>query len=64
MTARNRLKSSASVLVLLGEDQADEKKMAAGFNWFLVLSSVFLCNLVKTLLPSISSFVSTDSKWF
>ncbi len=50
--------------VLLGEDQVDEKKMAAGFNWFLVLSAVFLCNLVKTLLPSISSFVSTDSKEF
>ncbi len=28
--------------VLLGEDQVDEKKMAAGFNWFLVLSAVFL----------------------
>ncbi|KAI2655973.1 Guided entry of tail-anchored proteins factor 1 [Labeo rohita] len=46
------------MFVSLGEDQADEKKMAAGFNWFLVLSSVFLCNLVKTLLPSISSFLS------
>ncbi|ROL44229.1 Tail-anchored protein insertion receptor WRB [Anabarilius grahami] len=32
--------------------------MAAGFNWFLVLSCVFLCNLVKTFLPSISSFLS------
>uniref|UniRef100_A0A672NHC3 Guided entry of tail-anchored proteins factor 1 n=1 Tax=Sinocyclocheilus grahami TaxID=75366 RepID=A0A672NHC3_SINGR len=32
--------------------------MAAGFNWFFVLSSVFLVNLVKTLLPSISSFLS------
>ncbi|XP_059389480.1 guided entry of tail-anchored proteins factor 1-like [Carassius carassius] len=32
--------------------------MADGFNWFLVLSSVFLVNLVKTLLPSISSFLS------
>jgi len=57
----NRLKT---VFVLLGEDQGDEKKMAAGFNWFLVLSCVFLCNLVKTLLPSISSFVSIDSKGF
>lgn len=33
--------------------------MAAGYAWFLVLGSVFLCNLMKTLLPSISSFVST-----
>ncbi|XP_063061274.1 guided entry of tail-anchored proteins factor 1 [Engraulis encrasicolus] len=32
--------------------------MAAGYNWFLVLGSVFLCNLVKTLLPSLSSFLS------
>lgn len=32
--------------------------MAAGYAWFLVLGSVFLCNLMKTLLPSISSFVS------
>uniref|UniRef100_A0A8C1XZP9 Guided entry of tail-anchored proteins factor 1 n=1 Tax=Cyprinus carpio TaxID=7962 RepID=A0A8C1XZP9_CYPCA len=32
--------------------------MADGFNWFLVLSSVFLVNLVKTLLPSISSFLT------
>ncbi|XP_062407800.1 guided entry of tail-anchored proteins factor 1 [Sardina pilchardus] len=32
--------------------------MAAGYNWFLVLGSVFLCNLVKTLLPSFSSFLS------
>lgn len=32
--------------------------MATGFAWFLVLGSVFLCNLMKTLLPSISSFVS------
>ncbi|XP_056612938.1 guided entry of tail-anchored proteins factor 1 [Triplophysa dalaica] len=32
--------------------------MAAGFNWFLVLSAVFLCNLVKSLLPSISSCLS------
>ncbi|TSP46810.1 Tail-anchored protein insertion receptor WRB [Bagarius yarrelli] len=29
-----------------------------GLNWLLVLSSVFLCNLVKTLLPSISSLLS------
>lgn len=33
--------------------------MAAGYAWFLVLGSVFLCNLMKTLLPSISSFVSS-----
>lgn len=32
--------------------------MAAGCAWFLVLASVFLCNLVKALLPSISSCVS------
>lgn len=32
--------------------------MAAGYAWFLVLGSVFLCNLMKALLPSISSFVS------
>ncbi|XP_061733441.1 guided entry of tail-anchored proteins factor 1 [Nerophis ophidion] len=31
--------------------------MAAGYAWFLVLGSVFLCNLMKTLLPSISSFL-------
>lgn len=35
--------------------------MAAGYVWFLVLGSVFLCNLMKTLLPSISSFVSVTS---
>lgn len=34
--------------------------MAAGYAWFLVLGSVFLCNLMKTLLPMISSFVSID----
>lgn len=38
----------------------DGAKMAAGYAWFLVLGSVFLCNLMKTLLPSISSFVSID----
>lgn len=32
--------------------------MAAGYAWLLVLGSVFLCNLMKALLPSISSFVS------
>ncbi|KAG7483690.1 guided entry of tail-anchored proteins factor 1 [Megalops cyprinoides] len=32
--------------------------MAAGYAWFLVLGSVLLCNLVKTLLPTISSFLS------
>lgn len=32
--------------------------MAGGCAWFLVLGSVFLCNLMKALLPSISSFVS------
>lgn len=32
--------------------------MAAGYAWFLVLGSVFLCNLMKALLPSISSCVS------
>ncbi|XP_064841101.1 guided entry of tail-anchored proteins factor 1-like [Oncorhynchus masou masou] len=31
--------------------------MAAGCAWFLVLGSVFLCNLFKTLLPTISSFL-------
>ncbi|KAF5906075.1 tail-anchored protein insertion receptor WRB [Clarias magur] len=31
---------------------------AVGYNWLLVLSSVFLCNLVKILLPSISSLLS------
>lgn len=40
----------------------DGAKMAAGYAWFLVLGSVFLCNLMKTLLPSISSFVSIDYK--
>lgn len=33
-------------------------KMATGYAWFLVLGSVFLCNLMKTLLPTISSFLS------
>ncbi|XP_024002395.1 guided entry of tail-anchored proteins factor 1 isoform X2 [Salvelinus sp. IW2-2015] len=32
--------------------------MAAGCAWFLVLGSVFLCNLFKILLPTISSFLS------
>lgn len=32
--------------------------MAAGYAWFLVLGSVFLCNLMKILLPTISSFLS------
>ncbi|XP_053730135.1 guided entry of tail-anchored proteins factor 1 isoform X1 [Synchiropus splendidus] len=32
--------------------------METGYAWFLVLASVFLCNLMKTLLPSISSFFS------
>ncbi|XP_034404739.1 guided entry of tail-anchored proteins factor 1 [Cyclopterus lumpus] len=32
--------------------------MAAGYAWFLVLGSVFLCNLMKTLLPTISSLLS------
>ncbi|XP_049433306.1 guided entry of tail-anchored proteins factor 1 isoform X2 [Epinephelus fuscoguttatus] len=32
--------------------------MASGYAWFLVLGSVFLCNLMKTLLPTISSFLS------
>ncbi|XP_028817054.1 guided entry of tail-anchored proteins factor 1 [Denticeps clupeoides] len=32
--------------------------MAAGYSWFLVLGSVFLCNLVKSLLPSVSTFLS------
>nr|XP_023700810.1 tail-anchored protein insertion receptor WRB [Paramormyrops kingsleyae] len=32
--------------------------MAEGCAWFLVLGSVLLCNLVKTLLPSISSSLS------
>ncbi|XP_027019321.1 guided entry of tail-anchored proteins factor 1 [Tachysurus fulvidraco] len=31
---------------------------AAGLNWLLVLSSVFVCNIVRTLLPSISSVLS------
>ncbi len=34
--------------------------MATGYAWFLVLGSVFLCNLIKILLTSISSFVSRD----
>ncbi|XP_010765480.1 guided entry of tail-anchored proteins factor 1 [Notothenia coriiceps] len=32
--------------------------MAASYAWFLVLGSVFLVNLMKTLLPSISAFFS------
>uniref|UniRef100_A0A3Q2TDQ4 Guided entry of tail-anchored proteins factor 1 n=1 Tax=Fundulus heteroclitus TaxID=8078 RepID=A0A3Q2TDQ4_FUNHE len=32
--------------------------MATGCAWFLVLVSVFLCNLMKILLPTISSFLS------
>nr|XP_029134966.1 tail-anchored protein insertion receptor WRB [Labrus bergylta] len=32
--------------------------MATGYAWLLVLGSVFLCNLMKTLLPSISSFLT------
>ncbi|XP_043975493.1 guided entry of tail-anchored proteins factor 1 isoform X1 [Gambusia affinis] len=32
--------------------------MATGCAWFLVLGSVFLCNLMKILLPSISSFLT------
>ncbi|CAG6005780.1 guided entry of tail-anchored proteins factor 1 [Menidia menidia] len=32
--------------------------MATSYAWFLVLCSVFLCNLMKALLPSISSFLS------
>ncbi|CAF93203.1 unnamed protein product [Tetraodon nigroviridis] len=32
--------------------------MAAGYAWFLVLGSVCLCNLMKALLPSISSCLS------
>ncbi|XP_051534547.1 guided entry of tail-anchored proteins factor 1 [Myxocyprinus asiaticus] len=56
---RTLLKSTfCSVFVLLKVDHTDEQKMAAGFNWFLVLSSVFLCNLVKSFLPAISSFLS------
>lgn len=39
-------------------DRGGETNMAAGYAWFLVLCSVFLCNLMKTLLPSISSFLS------
>uniref|UniRef100_A0A3Q2QQM3 Guided entry of tail-anchored proteins factor 1 n=1 Tax=Fundulus heteroclitus TaxID=8078 RepID=A0A3Q2QQM3_FUNHE len=31
--------------------------MATGCAWFLVLVSVFLCNLMKILLPTISSFM-------
>lgn len=34
------------------------RKMAAGGAWFLVLVSVFICNFMKILLPTISSFVS------
>uniref|UniRef100_A0A3Q3J6Y9 Guided entry of tail-anchored proteins factor 1 n=2 Tax=Monopterus albus TaxID=43700 RepID=A0A3Q3J6Y9_MONAL len=36
----------------------EDKNMAAGCAWFLVLGSVFLCSLMKTLLPTISSFLS------
>ncbi|KAK9520656.1 hypothetical protein VZT92_020527 [Zoarces viviparus] len=32
--------------------------MASGYAWFLVLGSVFLCNLMKSLLPTISSFLT------
>ncbi|XP_030059695.1 guided entry of tail-anchored proteins factor 1 isoform X2 [Microcaecilia unicolor] len=32
--------------------------MATGYAWLLVLSSVLLCNLLKSQLPSFSSFVS------
>ncbi|KAF3847968.1 hypothetical protein F7725_020996 [Dissostichus mawsoni] len=38
--------------------QGGETNMAASYAWFLVLGSVFLVNLMKTLLPSISSFFS------
>lgn len=38
--------------------------MAASCAWFLVLGSVFLCNLMKTLLPSVSSFVSVTRAFF
>lgn len=31
--------------------------MDSTYNWLVVLSSVFLCNLVKSFLPSISSFM-------
>ncbi|KAJ7996066.1 hypothetical protein DPEC_G00233220 [Dallia pectoralis] len=34
-----------------------QSKMATGYVWSLVLGSVVLCNLVKTLLPSISSYL-------
>ncbi|XP_018604198.2 guided entry of tail-anchored proteins factor 1 [Scleropages formosus] len=32
--------------------------MAAGCSWLVVLASVLSCNVVQTLLPSITSFVS------
>uniref|UniRef100_A0A8C5DDI3 Guided entry of tail-anchored proteins factor 1 n=1 Tax=Gouania willdenowi TaxID=441366 RepID=A0A8C5DDI3_GOUWI len=32
--------------------------MATGFAWCLVLCSVFLCNLMKILLPTVSSFLA------
>uniref|UniRef100_A0A3P9JPX1 Guided entry of tail-anchored proteins factor 1 n=1 Tax=Oryzias latipes TaxID=8090 RepID=A0A3P9JPX1_ORYLA len=32
--------------------------MAAGYAWFLVLGSVFLCNLMKTFLSTLSSVLS------
>uniref|UniRef100_A0A3P9KR51 Guided entry of tail-anchored proteins factor 1 n=1 Tax=Oryzias latipes TaxID=8090 RepID=A0A3P9KR51_ORYLA len=32
--------------------------MAAGYAWFLVLGSVFLCNLMKTFLSTLSSLLS------
>ncbi|KPP79923.1 tail-anchored protein insertion receptor WRB-like [Scleropages formosus] len=32
--------------------------MAEGCAWFLVLGSVLLCNLAKTLIPTVSSFLS------
>uniref|UniRef100_A0A8C4ZB27 Guided entry of tail-anchored proteins factor 1 n=1 Tax=Gadus morhua TaxID=8049 RepID=A0A8C4ZB27_GADMO len=32
--------------------------MASGCAWFLVLVSVFICNFMKILLPTVSSFLS------
>lgn len=40
-------------------EQREEAETAADAGaWLLVLSSVFLCNLLKILLPSCSSIVS------
>ncbi|KAM9811716.1 guided entry of tail-anchored proteins factor 1 [Syngnathus typhle] len=40
------------------EEDKSAFNMAASCAWILVLASVFLCNLMKILLPNISSFLS------